>query len=136
MAKWEPFKDLTSIRENLNKVLEESIIKMVQRKSAVGGSWNPPVDIYELEGEFILTIELPGMKQKDITLEMKDNVLSLKGERKLSKNLKEENFQRMEPLPSSVNVDIIKAAYKQGILTITLPKKKVIEKKNIKVSIS
>jgi len=144
MIKWEPFKDLTSVREHLNRLLEESIIKMVQQKGSIKGKWTPPADIYELEDEIILTVELPGMKQEDITLEMKDDILMLKGERKLCGTLREENFQHMERLfgsfersfvlSSNVEIESIKAEYKDGVLAVSLPKKKDHSKRKIKVS--
>ena len=146
MIRWEPFKDLSSIREHLNRLLEESIIKMVQRKNSLKGSWNPLADIYELEDEIILTVELPGMSQKDITIEMKDDILTIRGERKLGKDVREENYQRMERLfgnfersfmlSSTVNINAIKASYKNGVLTVSLPKKKEHSKRKIKVSSS
>jgi HSP20 family protein len=117
---------------------------MVQRKGVVGNSWNPPVDIYELEDEIVLTVELPGIKQKDITLEMKDDILTLKGERKISEDVKEENFHIMERvfgsfersfmLPSTVEINAIKASYNGGVLTVSLPKKKDSSKRKIKVN--
>jgi len=144
MIKWEPFKDLSSIRENLNRLLEENIIKMVQRKSSLKGSWHPPADIYELENEIVLTVELPGMKQKDISLEMKDDVLIVKGERKVDDAVQEEKYQRMERLfghfersfvlSSTVKVEEIKAAYKNGVLTVSLPKKKEHSERKINVT--
>ncbi|MFC1856058.1 Hsp20/alpha crystallin family protein, partial [Thermodesulfobacteriota bacterium] len=90
------------------------------------------------------TVELPGMTQKDISLEMKDDILTLKGERKLGEGLKDESFLRMERLfgsferkfvlSSNVDVDHIKASYKEGVLTVTLPVKDESSKKKIKVS--
>jgi HSP20 family protein len=143
MIKFEPFKDLTSIREQLNHMLEESIIKMVHCKSTIGCTWNPPADIYELDNEIVVTVELPGINQKDITLEMKDDVLILKGERKLTENVKEEDYKRMErlfgkfertfPLSYAVDLNNIKAEYKNGVLTVSLPKKKAYSNKKINV---
>ena len=144
LVKWEPFKDLTSIREHLNKLLEESIIKMVQRKGSLKGAWNPPTDIYELEEEIVMTVELPGIQQKDISLEMKDDLLTIKGERKHSDDVKEENYKHIERLfgvfersfvlSSTVDIDSIKASYKNGVLTVSLPKKKEHSKRKINVT--
>ena len=144
MIKWESFKDLSSIRENLNRLLEENIIKMVQRKSSLKGSWNPPADIYELDNEIILTVELPGMKQDDIALEMKDDILTVKGERRIAEDVDEESYKRMERLfgtfersfvlSSTVDINTIKAAYKDGILSVSLPKKKKHSKRKINVT--
>lgn len=146
IIKIEPFKDLTTIHEHLNRILEENILKMVQSKDSFIGGWNPPVDIYELEDEVVMTVELPGMKQKDIHLEMKDDVLTLKGESKLNDDAKEENYLRMErlfgpfqrsfSLPALIDSNSIKASFDQGVLTVSLPKQKVPEKKKIKVKIT
>jgi HSP20 family protein len=106
--------------------------------------WNPPVDIFENENEIVLKAELPGMEARDIQLDLESNVLTLKGERRFAKETKEENYHRVEreygrfsrsfSLPAAVKEDKITTEYKDGLLTIVLPKKEEVKPKVIKVS--
>ena len=108
-------------------------------------SWMPPVDILEKDGNLVLRAEVPGMEEKDIDLKLEGNVLTLKGERKLSKEDKQNNYHRVESfygtfarsftLPETVDVEKIKAEYKHGVLTITLPQKPEVRPREIPVSV-
>ena len=106
-------------------------------------SWRPAVDILEKDGNLVLRAEVPGMNQKDIELKLKGNVLTLKGERKLLKE-DESNYHRLESfygvfsrsftLPETVDRNNIKADYKDGTLTITIPHKPEIKARAIPVN--
>jgi HSP20 family protein len=109
-------------------------------------SWDfgPPADIYEDDQSLTFKVELPGMEEKDIKVEVENNVLTVRGERKFEKDTKEENFRRMErhygafsrsfTLPSSVDAEKIEAAYASGVLSIQMPKRAEARPKQIKVS--
>jgi HSP20 family protein len=107
------------------------------------GAWIPAVDIYETKESIVLNVELPGVTKEDIALEVKDSTLTIKGEKKLEKNVKEENFHRLErsygsftrafTLPSTVQQDKVKAKFRDGILEIMLPKAEEAKPKQIKV---
>jgi HSP20 family protein len=94
--------------------------------------WMPPVDIQETEEGYRLTAELPGLTRDDINITLENNVLRLSGERKFEKDVKKEsyhrieraygNFQRSFSLPHQVNGDKVEAAFKDGVLTISVPK--------------
>ncbi|HYB21976.1 MAG TPA: Hsp20/alpha crystallin family protein [Thermodesulfobacteriota bacterium] len=109
------------------------------------GAWIPAVDIYETKESIVLNVELPGVTKEDISLEVKDSTLTIKGEKKLEKNVKEENFHRMErtygsftrafTLPSTVQQDKVKAKFRDGILEIMLPKAEEARPKQIKVDV-
>jgi HSP20 family protein len=110
------------------------------------GAWAPPVDIYETAESIVLEAELPGMTKDDIVVEVKDNTLTLKGEKKFEREVKEENYHRVErsygafqrafTLPLTVQQDKVKAKFKDGILEITLPKMEEAKPKQIKVEAS
>ena len=109
------------------------------------GAWIPAVDIYETKESILLNVELPGVTKEDISLEVKDSTLMLRGEKKLEKDVKEENFHRMEraygsftrafTLPSTVQQDKVKAKFRDGILEIVLPKAEEAKPKQIKVDV-
>jgi HSP20 family protein len=109
-------------------------------------AWNPVVDVEEMENEVFINAELPGMKKSDIELSIEDNVLTLQGEKKtVSKNGDEGGdsyrseryfgkFERSFTLPTYVAADQAKAAFKDGVLQITLPKKEEAKSKKITIS--
>ena len=95
-------------------------------------TWSPAVDIEESEKEITLKADLPDVDEKDLSIKVEDDVLTLQAERNFEKETKKENFQRIEraygsfhrrfALPDSVDADKIKAAYDKGVLKVTLPK--------------
>ena len=107
-------------------------------------AWNPAVDIFENENEFVINAELPGMEPKDIELGLENNLLTLKGERHFEKEAKEENYHRVEreygrfsrsfSMPEAVKEENIAAEFKNGLLRIVLPKKEAVKPKVIKVA--
>ena len=142
--KWDPFKDLLTLQEKMNHIFDETIAKAKISGSEKGlGDWAPPVDIYETDRNIILKAELPGMDKKDIEVEVKDNILILKGDRRFEKGVQEEKYHRMErpygifqrvfTLPYLVNKDEVKAKYHDGVLEIVLQKVQAQKPKQIKV---
>lgn len=107
------------------------------------GGWLPAFDVSESDDEVIVKAELPGMDVKDIDITLTDGLLTIKGERKLEKEDKKENYHRIERrfgsfsrslnLGASVQADSIEAGYKDGILTVTLPKAEENKPKKIEV---
>lgn len=144
LLKWDPFKDLLTIQERMNRLFDETISKARGTGEEMGRSgWHPPVDIYETDEHIILKAELPGIKKKDIEIEINDDILVLKGESRFEKNVQEENYHRMErsygpfqrifTLPYIVDKDNINAKYNHGVLEITLQKFREQKPKHIKV---
>ena len=108
-------------------------------------AWTPAVDIYETENEVVLKAELPEIDVKDISINAESNVLTLKGERKLSQETTEENYHRIErvygsfsrsfTLPSTVDITNISAKYRDGILRLVLPKKEESKPRQVSIEI-
>jgi HSP20 family protein len=107
--------------------------------------WIPAVDISEDEGSLYVDVEIPGMKKEDIKVSLEHNVLSLKGEKKQEKEVKEENYHRWErcygsfsrafELPIPVEADKIKANYRDGVLHVALPKAEEVKPKEIPIEV-
>lgn len=107
--------------------------------------FGPPVDIYEDDQKLTFKVEVPGIDEKDIKVVVENNQLILHGERKLEKDIKEENFRRMErhygafsrsfALPNTVDPDKIEANYAHGVLAIEIPKRARAKPKQIKVNV-
>ena len=96
IIRWDPFRDLITIREKMNRLFEDAVTSRGEEKDMMSSSWSPSVDIFETENELVLTAEVPGIDEKDIEIKLEDNTLTLKGERKFEKETKEENYHRIE----------------------------------------
>jgi HSP20 family protein len=107
--------------------------------------WTPSVDILETENELVLKADLPDVSQKDIDIQIENGTLTLKGERKFEREQKGVGYHRIErsygsfaryfSVPETVDTENVKAEYKNGVLTVTLPKKEVAKPKSIKVQV-
>jgi len=146
LTKWEPFKDLTSLQGRINRLFDDSLIRSrFFDDDTLSGIWAPVVDVYETENEIVIKAEIPGVSKKDVNVELKDNILTLSGERKREKDIKEENyhgkeryygaFRRSFGLPAHVEHEKVKARFKDGILEITLPKVEAAKPKKIEIGI-
>jgi HSP20 family protein len=108
-------------------------------------TWTPPCDIYETEKEIVLKMELPEMKKEDVHVTLENNVLTLRGERKFEEKVDRENYHRVErnygeflrsfTLPTFVEGNKIFAEFKDGLLTVTLPKNTAAIPKQIEVKV-
>lgn len=143
IVRWDPFRDLITIREKMNPLFEEAVISRGEEKDLVSSSWTPTVDIFETENELVLSAEVPGINEKDIEIKIEDNTLTLRGERKFENETKEENYHRIEraygsfyrsfSLPLYINQDIIKAEHLNGVLKIIMPKKPELKPRKVKI---
>lgn len=96
IIRWDPFRDLITFKERMNRLFEETFSGRGEEKELVSGTWSPSVDIRETDKELILTAELPGVEEKDIDIEVEDNTLTIKGKREIEKETKEEEYHRIE----------------------------------------
>jgi len=149
IIRWEPFRDLVSLQERMNRIFDDAF-RGASRGSeedwALGGSWAPAVDIYEQGHDIVLKAELPGVDPKDVDVRVENNVLTLRGERKLDNEVKRENYHRVErsygaftrsfTMPNMVDTEKIKAEYKDGVLRVSLPKKDEAKPKQISINVS
>lgn len=130
----------------MNRLFSEVLARSpIGEEEISRGAWVPAVDIFETPESIVLKAELPGITKDDIFVEVKDNTLSLKGEKKFEKEVKEENYHRVErsygsfqrafTLPSTGQQDKVKAKFKDGILQIVLPKVEEAKPKQIKVEV-
>lgn len=144
LIRWDPFRDLLSLQDRMNRLFEESMTSnKVFEEALTTGVWSPVVDIYETDTSVILKAELPGMTKDDIVIEINENNLVLKGERKFQKDIREENYHRIErsygtfsrsfTLPETVDKEKISASFKEGILEITIPKIEGAKPKQIEI---
>jgi HSP20 family protein len=143
ITRWDPFRDLSLLQDRMNRLFDDAGRGWRADEPAATTTWSPAVDIYETENEIMVQAELPGVDRKDITLNLENNVLTLKGERRFEKETKQENYHRIErsygafsrafSIPAIVDEEKIRADYKDGILKIALPKKEQVKPKQIKI---
>ena len=144
IVRWDPFRDLNMLQDRMNRLFDDAGSTWRTDEPAATTSWSPSVDIFETEGEIVVKAELPGMDRKDIQLNLENNVLSLRGERKFQKETKDDNYHRIErsygvfsrafSIPATVDEERIRADYKDGVLKIVLPKKDQAKPKQIKIA--
>jgi HSP20 family protein len=139
MLQWTPFNDLARLQAQLDRVFDGG--KQVEEV------FRPAVDIIEDAGKILITADLPGVSQESLELNVDREVLTLKGERKLARPAQPDAdhyrrfertsgaFERSFRLPPSVDVEKINAQMKDGVLTLTLPKKAEAQPRQIKVSV-
>ena len=139
LVRWEPARELASMEiDRLHNMFSNFYGEGLSR------SWVPPVDIYETaQHEVVLKAELPEMRREDISVTFENNVLTLKGERKIADEVGNDQFQRLErfygsfsrsfTLPSTVDASNIIATYKDGVLTVRLPQREEAKPKQITV---
>ncbi len=146
LVRWDPFRNVATLQDRINRMFDEAFFRSKDFDEEVSlASWKPTVDIYDTDDAIILKVELPGVDKEKVTVDVKDNVLTLKGERSIDKEIKEENYCRRErsfgsfhrsfTLPTTVNPEDIKAAYKDGILTVEVPKPEEKKPKQITIDV-
>jgi HSP20 family protein len=148
IVRWEPFRDLLSLQERMNRLFEESArgIGRGQEEDWAVGAWAPAVDIYEHGNDLVLKAELPGVDPKDVDIRIENSVLTLRGERKVDNEVKRESYHRVErsygsftrafTLPTTVDTANVKADFKDGLLRITLPKREEAKPKQIQINVT
>ena len=145
LVRYEPMRGLLGFNQGVGRVLDELLPTVAGHEGIFSGALMPPVDIYETEKEVVAKAELPGYDSKDVDIRVEDGVLILRGESKKDGEIKDEHYHRVERsygkfersfrLPKTVDVEKIKANYKDGILEIAMPKKKESQPKEVKINI-
>ncbi len=140
----DPFRDLGDIQSEMNRMFD-SVFGRPPQNQMVDRVWAPSVDVYETKDELVVKAELPGVSEKDIHLSITGDMLTLKGERRWEHENKQEDYYRMErwhgkferalPLPFPVQGDKVKAAFRDGVLTVSLPKADQIRPREIKIDV-
>ena len=144
LVRWSPFREMDSFHNRINRLFGESFFPVIKMEDDLDmAGWRPAADIYDNGETIVITAELPGVDKKDVKVDVKDRVLTLKGERSYENEVKEENyyrkersfgkFQRSFTLPAEVDSEKIKADYKDGVLKIEIPKPEKEKPKKISV---
>jgi len=133
LVRWSPFNDMLYFKNRLNRLFDESIFPTHRADDTAGlSNWNPVVDIFDQDGNIVITAELPGVDKENVTVDIKERLLTLSGERSGESEVKEDNYYRRErvygrfersfTLPGNVDSEKITAEFKDGVLKIEVPK--------------
>jgi HSP20 family protein len=138
ITRWDPF------QEQVNRLFQSSLPNRGDNSTLT--TWAPAADIYQTENELVLKADLPDINEKDLDVRVENNMLTIGGERKFERQVKEDNYLRIERtcgsysrsfgLPNTVNTKAIKAEYRNGVLTVKLPKRAESKPKQVKVNVT
>jgi HSP20 family protein len=140
----QPFRGATTLQEQINRVFGDLAGRTAEESNLT--AWAPPVDIYETENELVVKADLPDVNPQDLDIRVENNILTIRGERKFETKVNEDNYLRIEraygsfsrsfSLANSVKSDAIKADYRNGVLTLSIPKREEAKPKQIKVNVN
>ena len=141
LATWSPFNRLSSLRDLL-----DSAFQLASSAPESTSGWLPALDVFEDDDKVTVQVELAGMRKEDFDISLQDDMLTISGERKSESEKREGEsfrserffgrFSRSITLPSPVKAEEVKAAYEDGVLTVTLPKAEEAKPKKIQVNLN
>jgi HSP20 family protein len=141
----DPFSDLVDIQSEINRAFDSYFGQRSRPAAVPERTWAPAVDVYETKDDLVVTVELPGIKEKDVQLSIVGDVLTLRGQRSPNTEIREENYHRVErwsgafarhlQLPIPVQTDKVRATYRDGVLDIRLPKVEAVKPREIKIEV-
>ena len=142
LNRFEPFRATSGLESQVSRLFNELFDRSQESNLT---SWAPAVDIFEDEHELVVKADLPDVKPEELDIRVENNILTIRGERKFEKKVDEKNYLRVErsygsfsrsfALANTVNSEAIKADYKDGVLTLTIPKREEAKPKRIKVGV-
>jgi HSP20 family protein len=147
IVRWsDPFREFAQLQDRLNRAFGDAYGRS-DEGLLTSGAWVPPVDIYQdADKEVVLKAELPDMVREDIDITVDNGTLTIKGEKKVSADVKEEQFHRVErrygsfsrsfSLPQTVDATRVSAEYKNGVLTVRLPLREEAKPRQVKVNVA
>ncbi|MBU1044029.1 MAG: Hsp20/alpha crystallin family protein [Candidatus Omnitrophica bacterium] len=142
----DPFRELENLQREMNRLFDFSFANNpFGETTLLGSQWSPSIDIHESKDNLLVKADLPGLTKDEIEISVQDNNLIIKGEKKKENEVQEENYYKTErfygsfyrtiQLPSEVDENKVNAQYKDGVLSLTLPKKENAKPKQIRVNI-
>ncbi|MGV0026606.1 Hsp20/alpha crystallin family protein [Phormidesmis priestleyi] len=145
MMRWQPWQEMDSVRRQLDRMFDD-FAPLREAMKISEPTWTPAVELSSNDTEFVLRAQLPGIEAKDVDVQVGRNAIALSGEHKFE-NKTEENgyfrsefrygkFQRVIPLPAAVQNDQVTADFKDGVLTLTLPRIQAVKPSVVKVNLT
>ena len=143
LVRWEPRSRMLDIRDEIDRLFDRFWRKDTAEERLPMGAWYPTADIAERDDAYVVTMDIPGVSRDEVKVRIADNVLTISGEKSSEEKEEDRNYRLMErhygsfrrsfSLPSAVKEGEISAAFKDGVLTVTLPKSEETKVKQIEV---
>lgn len=145
-VKWDPFRNVAALQDRINRIFEDSFSRAAGSEDEMSSyGWRPSVDIYEDAAGIVIKADLPGVEREEVSVEVKDNLLTLKGKRKQDADSADEcyfcqernfgQFQRTFTLQYNIDPEKIKASFKNGVLKVSVPEPEEEQPRKIRVNI-
>jgi HSP20 family protein len=145
IVRWDPVRELVAVQDRLNRFFDD-FGRRTDEDVMSRGDWMPAVDIYQSDtNEVVLKAELPGLRREDIDVNVENNTLTIKGERRQDVEVKKEHFHRVErsygafsrsfSLPNTIDSGKVRADYRDGVLTVSLPLREESKPRQIQVAV-
>ncbi len=145
IIKWSPARDIASLQQGINRLFEDVFSQSGDYDSEAMGTWRPPVDIIDTEPAIIIFAEIPGVDKENVAIEVKENVLSISGERSVDHSVGNGSYMRSErvfgrfarsfALPAMIATEKITASFKDGVLKITIPKPEAEKPRQVSINV-
>jgi HSP20 family protein len=145
LVRWQPYGAVASLQDSINRLFHDAFPRSFTDEDFALSAWKPVVDIYDKSDTIVIHAELPGVTKEDVSIEVKENILTLKGERVEIKEVNEDKYFRKErsfgsfyrafTLPTAINPENIKATFKDGVLEIEIPKPEEQKPKQIQIKV-
>jgi HSP20 family protein len=143
IERWQPFSELMSLRQAMDKLFEDSFVRPSRALAALGEVTVPALDVFQTHNEVVVKATLPGVKPEDVSIDITGETLTITGETKAEEQIKKEDylyqerrygsFSRSVVLPGGLKTDKAEATMEDGVLTLTIPKAEEMKPKAIKV---
>jgi HSP20 family protein len=143
IERWQPFSELMSLRQAMDRLFEDSFVRPSRALAALGEVAVPALDVYQTPNEVVVKPALPELKPEDVSIDITGETLTIKGETKAEQEIEKEDylyqerrygaFSRSVVLPSGLKPDNAEATMEDGVLTLTIPKAEEVKPKAIKV---
>ena len=144
ISRIDPFRGLNLLQDQMNRLFDETFSRGRAAESEMG-TWAPAVDIYETEQELVLKAELPDVNQHELDIRVENNMLTIRGERKFQNEANQDAYLRIEraygpfsrsfALPNTIDAEAIRAEYRDGVLSIRMPKREEAKPKQIRIGV-
>ena len=141
--RWEPFRNMSDIQGEVNRLFDTFLGRPMA--PAPTRAWLPAVDMHETKDKLVLSLEVPGVNEKDVTVSITGDLLTIKGERRAAEQADDQHylhvervygqFERLIQLPMAVQADKVTATYRDGVLQVTLPKAEELKPREIKIDV-
>jgi HSP20 family protein len=141
-----PLQDLVTIRDRMNRLFEESLGRFTSLgEPSAAGYWSPAVDIFEDTERVVFRVDLPGIRREDVELNIEDGNLVLRGERRMNPDVRREDYHRLERafgpflrsfrLPEGVDPQNIQAEMRDGVLTVSIPRREDSHPRRVQIQV-